>query len=250
MILTQKINWKRLLNSSIAKRRLLSGGLHRYALAFFFTCSLYFTAAALRAQVPGYIITADTTDTNITVKKRGNAPVTTVAPPDTTPHQKPPKIPRKRTPKTPWKAALMSGCVPGLGQFYNGRWWKAPIVWGAIGTVTYFVVTNHISYAGYRDAYRELVNNNVVLPGYESYQFNPSGLKFQRDYYQRTRDLLIIVDAVLWTLNVVDATVDAHLSTFDVSEDLSLNLRPAAIYLPETGQSYAGLSLSFRFGRK
>lgn len=155
-----------------------------------------------------------------------------------------------RRPKVPWKAAVMSACFPGLGQLYNEKWWKPPIVWGAIGTVGYFMITNHIDFIGFRNAYRQVVNNGKVPVAYKQYANNPAGLRTQRDYYQRTRDILIIVGAALWALNVVDASVDAHLSTFNVSEDLTMRFAPSSGFIQELNQPYVGMGLSFNFHQK
>jgi hypothetical protein len=80
------------------------------------------------------------------------------------------QVKKKKTPKVrqatiPWKAALMSGIVPGLGQIYNRKYWKLPIVWGALGTTGYFIVDQHIKYIGFRDAYRTWVNDTLIVPG-------------------------------------------------------------------------------------
>lgn len=148
-------------------------------------------------------------------------------------------------PTIPWKAALMSGCLPGLGQIYNRKYWKLPIVWGAIGATSYFMIDNHIKYIGYRDAYRSWVNDSIILSGYEKYQYNPTGLRTERDNYERTRNIFIIVTAALWTLNIVDAAVDAHLSSFDVSPNLSMKVEPATFYNAYMNQPGFGVSLTF-----
>ena len=153
-------------------------------------------------------------------------------------------------PTIPWKAALMSGLLPGLGQIYNRKYWKLPIVWGAIGTVGYFIVDQHIKYIGYRDAYRSWINDSIILPGYQQYQFNPNGLKSERDQYERSRNVLTIIAAALWVLNIVDASVDAHLSSFDVSPDLSMKLQPATFFTAYNNTPAVGLSLTFCFKQK
>jgi len=145
----------------------------------------------------------------------------------------------------PWKAALMSGIVPGLGQIYNRKYWKLPIVWGAIATSSYFMISNQTKYIGFRDAYRSWVNDSIINPGYEAYQYNPTGLKNERDNYERTRNILIIVTAALWTLNIVDAAVDAHLSTFDVGPNLSMKIAPATFYNAYQNQPGFGVSVTF-----
>lgn len=155
------------------------------------------------------------------------------------------KSPKIHKPTVPWKAALMSGFVPGLGQIYNRKYWKLPIVWGAIGTSGYFLVDQHIKYVEYRDAYRALINDTIVLPGFEAYQFNPGALKSERDNFERTRNILTIVTAVLWTLNIVDAAVDAHLSTFDVSPNLTMRIQPSTFYHSYSQSPAVGLTLTF-----
>ncbi len=157
------------------------------------------------------------------------------------------KGPKVRKPTIPWKAAVMSACLPGLGQIYNRKYWKLPIVWGALGTTGYFLVDSHIQYVKYRDAYRSFVNDSLVLPGFEAYASNSGGLKSQRDNYERTRNILTIVAAALWTLNIIDAVVDAHLSSFDVGPNLSMKLAPATMFNVYNHQPAVGLSLTLSF---
>jgi hypothetical protein len=158
-------------------------------------------------------------------------------------HQK--KTPKIHKPTIPWKAALMSGLVPGLGQIYNRKYWKLPIVWGALGVTGYFLVDQQIKYVQFRDAYRSWANDSIILPGYEQYAYNPSGLRSERDTYERSRNVLCIVAAVLWTLNIVDAAVDAHLSTFDVGPNLSMKIQPATFFNTYQNQPAVGLSFTF-----
>lgn len=155
---------------------------------------------------------------------------------------------KKVHPTIPWKAALMSGIVPGLGQIYNRKYWKLPIVWGALGVTGYFLVDQHVKYIGYRDAYRSWVNDSIMLPGYDQYQYNPSGLKSERDNYERNRNVLTIVAAALWALNIVDAAVDAHLSTFDVSPTLTMKVQPATFF--NTYQNQPGIGIAVTLGFK
>lgn len=151
-----------------------------------------------------------------------------------------------RTPKSPLKAGLLSAFIPGAGQIYNGRWWKAPIVWGAEATCLYFLIQNQLDFVKYRDAYRLLINDHIVAPGFEVYGNNPTGLKNKRDGYKSTRDLMYLVTFGVHALSIVDAVVDAHLSTFNVSEKLAMRVSPASIYIPEINTAYAGLTLSFQ----
>lgn len=123
-------------------------------------------------------------------------------------------------PLAPSKAAFYSAILPGLGQAYNKKYWKIPIVYGAIGTSMYFYFDNNKKYHQYRDAYKRR------LAGYndDAYQYldNQRLIEAQR-FYQRNRDLSLLVTAAFYVLNIVDANVDAHLMQFNVSDKLTLS---------------------------
>jgi hypothetical protein len=126
---------------------------------------------------------------------------------------------REIDPLRPSKAAFYSAILPGLGQAYNKRYWKIPIVYGAIGTSLYFYIDNSKKYHSYRDAYkRRLAGHND-----DQYQYlDDSRLISAQRFYQRNRDLSLLVSIGFYILNIVDANVDAHLIQFNVSDKLSL----------------------------
>ena len=135
---------------------------------------------------------------------------------------------------SPRKAALYSTALPGLGQAYNKKYWKIPVLYACIGGLTYSIIYNNNNYITYRTAYRKRMDNDPTTID----EFAQVGTKnyLPDDYllantkgFHRWRDLSIFGAALLYVLNIVDATVDAHLFTFDVSDDLSLNVRPAFI---------------------
>lgn len=134
----------------------------------------------------------------------------------------------KRPPHPPKKAALMSACLPGLGQVYNRKAWKVPIIYAGFGGLGYSLGFNQIYFKRYRNALRLRFDDdpttNDVYPLYSD-----DDLVTLKQYYQRFRDLSIIGMAALYTLNVIDAAVDAHLFYFDVSDDLSLQVTPYMI---------------------
>jgi hypothetical protein len=134
----------------------------------------------------------------------------------------------KRPPHPPKKAALMSACLPGLGQVYNRKAWKVPIIYAGFGGLGYGLGFNQVYYKRYRNAlrfrYDDDPTTNDVYPLYSD-----DDLVTLKQYYQRFRDLSIIGMAALYTLNVIDAAVDAHLFYFDVSDDLSLQVTPYMI---------------------
>ncbi len=140
------------------------------------------------------------------------------------------------------KAALFSALIPGWGQAYNKKYWKIPIVYTGLATVGYFIYDNHNNYIICRDDYIRVYNDpNAQIFNKDSAK-TTSALLPRIDEYRRKRDLSVIVLFAVWGLNVVDANVDGHFFSFDVSDDLSLNLQALSGYLPES-KSYFGLSL-------
>lgn len=123
-------------------------------------------------------------------------------------------------PLAPAKAAFYSAILPGLGQAYNKKYWKIPLVYGAIGTSLYFYVLNSKKYHEFRDVYKNR------LAGYtnDKYQFlDESRLIAAQRFYQRNRDISLLLTAGFYILNIVDANVDAHLLQFNVNDNLTLH---------------------------
>ncbi|MDI1317288.1 DUF5683 domain-containing protein [Flavobacterium sp.] len=121
-------------------------------------------------------------------------------------------------PLRPSKAAFYSAILPGLGQAYNKKYWKIPVVYGAIGTSLYFYIDNNKKYHSYRDAYKKrLLGQEDTQYGY----LDDSRLIAAQRFYQRNRDLSLLVTVGFYILNIVDANVDAHLMQFNVSDKLS-----------------------------
>lgn len=146
-------------------------------------------------------------------------------------------------PLRPSKAAFYSALLPGLGQVYNKRYWKVPIVWGAVGAGVYFYVRNDKQYDRYRDAYKRR------LAGFKDDEFNglisDDGLIRAQEQFRRNKEISLLVTFGLYALNIIDANVDAHLLQFNVSEDLSLS--PHYQYNEMENTSDLGLTLNFKF---
>lgn len=145
-------------------------------------------------------------------------------------------------PLTPAKAAFYSAIVPGLGQAYNKKYWKIPLVYGAIGTSLYFYIDNNKKYHSYRDAYKRR------LAGFNDDQYDyldDSRLIAAQRFYQRNRDLSLLVSVAFYILNIVDANVDAHLIQFNVSEKLSF--KPDLYPNDLTAKPNLGFSLNYKF---
>ncbi len=145
-------------------------------------------------------------------------------------------------PLRPTKASFYSALLPGLGQAYNKKYWKLPIVYGAIGTSLYFYINNNKKYNNYRDAYKRR------LQGFndDEYQYlDDSRLIQAQRFYQRNRDLSLLVTFAFYVLNIVDANIDAHLAQFNVNDKLSFQ---PEVYPNEINYKLnMGISLNYKF---
>lgn len=145
----------------------------------------------------------------------------------------------------PGRATVYSILCPGLGQAYNGEYWKIPIYVGGLAASAHFLVTNQKNYIRFRDIYRESAE--------EGYSGPVSGeqAKYYRNLYRRYRDYSIVAIAAVYLLQIIDANVFCYMNDFEVSGDVSMNVAPAVI-MPE-GNAYAmnrpapGLSIGLRF---
>jgi hypothetical protein len=145
-------------------------------------------------------------------------------------------------PLTPAKAAFYSAVLPGLGQAYNKKYWKIPLVYGAIGTSLYFYLDNSKKYHQFRDAYKRR------LEGYSdddySYLDNARLIAGQK-FYQRNRDLSALFVVAFYALNIIDANVDAALLQFNVDENLSV--KPVIYPNDVTFKTNVGLTFNYNF---
>jgi len=142
------------------------------------------------------------------------------------------------------KAAIFSAIIPGAGQIYNKKYWKAPLVWAMVGGSIYYFIYNQHIYIDYRDNYRIRVDNDPNTSDNYSFLTNTQ-LKGQRDNARQSRDLSILVMAIAYSLNIIDANVDGHLYNFDVSDNLSMKVNPS--YYMNTGFQ---MSCSLKFKNK
>lgn len=147
-------------------------------------------------------------------------------------------------PLRPAKAAFYSAIFPGLGQIYNKKYWKLPLVYGAIGTSTYFYIENQKNYNLYRDEYKSRLegntNNSDFLAG-----LTESQLITAQKGYQRYRDLSALFIVGFYVLNIIDANIDAALSQFNVDERLAF--KPAIIKNDITLNNNFGFALNYSF---
>lgn len=155
---------------------------------------------------------------------------------------------KKRIP-SPGRAALLSATLPGLGQAYNGAYWKIPIIYAGFGGVVYAVNFNNTEYQAWRKAYFAKIDGNPnTIDEYPLY--SDASLKRAMEYYRRNMELTYILGVALYLLNILDANVQAHLMDFDVSEDLSMRVEPQMVPInPLAGNigHAPGIKLTFRF---
>jgi hypothetical protein len=154
---------------------------------------------------------------------------------------------RKKNYSGPRKASIMSVILPGLGQAYNKKYWKIPIIYAGLGGFGYMFVTNNEQYNFYR---KNLIAENDEDPNtLNTTRYSSDQLQVQKVAYRKSRDFAALGIAIMYILNIVDANVDAHLKTFDVSDDLSFQIKPwQTFYYNGTGYANAsGLSLKLYF---
>ena len=145
-------------------------------------------------------------------------------------------------PKNPRKATILSAILPGAGQVYNGKIWKVPILYAGFMTDIYFINFNNKRYETFREAL-------FAFDAGESNQFpslNRNSLVRNVDYWRQNRDMTILLLVGIYALNLVDANVDAHLSGFDISDDLALKIEPGATGLSAANSPF-GITLKLQF---
>lgn len=171
--------------------------------------------------------------------------------------KKPAKLPKNKRPHSPQTATIMSACLPGLGQIYNGKWWKVPIVYAGLGGLGYLVYNNYYEYRSYLHAYQYKTGDlpeGVTLNQHETdlaNKYADSQLQTYKESYRRDFEFYGILTIAWYGLNIVDACVDGHLYTYDISDDLSLRIDPhlqpveSPFKMPQVAQ--AGLSFQLNF---
>lgn len=149
---------------------------------------------------------------------------------------------------SPHKATIMSLVVPGLGQVYNKKYWKVPIIYAGLAGTLYFAFQERDQFNNLKEAYIKRVDDDPTTVDTKYQNYSNENMLNLIDYHRRNRDLLFIASGIVYALNVVDAAVDAHLYYFDLSDDLSASIRPNVEF-----DSYAlgfapGLKINLRIG--
>ena len=180
--------------------------------------------------------------------------------------------------RSPYKAAVYSAMIPGLGQIYNRQGWKAPLAYIGFGTFAFFINFTHVQYKKYLDAYFIRIDteakeyaisyynryfdpyepdfwekNNIKKGEYYKlgvyqrvYYYNDTQLLREKDRFKRYRDLNILGFCALYAVNIIDAYVNSHLYDFDVSDDISFDIKPFFFNNPKEAVNI-GMTLAFNF---
>jgi len=155
---------------------------------------------------------------------------------------------RALDPLRPAKAAFYSAVLPGLGQAYNKKYWKIPIVYGAIGTGLYFYLDNNKLYKQYRNAYKRrlagFTDDEFYGPGDTPFLSDEALIRAQRTL-KRNKELSMLVTVGLYVLNIIEANVDAHLLQYNLDENLAL--KPFIDFNNPNYTTQIGLSLNIKF---
>ncbi|WP_157637919.1 DUF5683 domain-containing protein [Flexithrix dorotheae] len=140
---------------------------------------------------------------------------------------------QKKELNPPSKAALMGATIPGLGQIYNKKYWKVPIVYGGFVIFASLIDFNNVRYLAYRDALANRTDSDSSNDN-DFDDFIPTSrttdqLRQGRDLFRRNRDFNVILTFLWYGLTIADATVDSHLAAFNVSDDLAAIVKPSLI---------------------
>ena len=158
---------------------------------------------------------------------------------------------------SPRRATIYSAVLPGLGQIYNRKYWKLPIVYGGFVTLGYFINFNNELYVKYKQAYSDIIDTDPNTNSFKKLNVNPiffepdkisqltERLRLAKDGSRRNRDLVVISTAVFYALNIIDASVDANFFNFDIGDDLTINWVPGPIICMD--QKLIGLHCKITF---
>ena len=144
----------------------------------------------------------------------------------------------------PGKATIYSVLLPGLGQVYNGEYWKIPIYWGAMAGGVYFYSNNKRNYERYKWIYDQATSTD---PAVEKPPVSADNALYYRDVFRRYRDYSILATALFYAIQVVDANVFAYMQDFEIDDDITLRMEPTVITGDYAQVPAMGLGFTLRF---
>ena len=151
------------------------------------------------------------------------------------------------TSRNPKRAALMSAVAPGLGQVYNQRYWKLPIVYAGLGATGFLIFQNRSQYLALKRAYVQDINvSDGDVSEYYDQNYSLADLQSEAERFQTNMEYSAVAFLAVYLMQIVDAAVDAHLYYFDVSEDLSLQWTPTIHHTAMSGP-VNGVSIALTF---
>ena len=145
---------------------------------------------------------------------------------------------------SPFKATVMSAVIPGLGQAYNKKYWKIPIIYAGFAGMGYVIRYNYTKYNKYKSCYLNSLDTDTTNDTCDP-RYTPDNLRTLSDAYRRDLDLSIIVAAGIYILNIIDATVDGHLYSFDIGDNLSMSAQPL-LFTMQHRQVFGGISIKIQ----
>lgn len=167
------------------------------------------------------------------------------------------KVKKPAVEHSPRKATIYSAVLPGLGQIYNRKYWKVPIVYGGFATLGYFINFNHGVYTTYKQAYSDIIDSDPYTNSFLDLKANPilfrpekksqltENIRRAKDGWRRNRDLVVIGTVVFYAVNIIDASVDANFFNFDISDDLTFNWVPGPVMCMD--KKLIGINCIFTF---
>ena len=151
------------------------------------------------------------------------------------------------------KTATLWALIPGGGQVYNKKYWKLPIVYAGFGVSGYFAFANRNEFLIYNEAYKCSVFEGEDCTNELAQKYSSDELKTIQNYYRRNMELSFIIMAGWYVLQILDASVDAHLYYWEVDDDLSVEIQPVmqpvipGLEQPGQQKAYNGIKVSFNF---
>ena len=141
------------------------------------------------------------------------------------------------------KASIYSAIIPGYGQYYNKKYWKIPIIYTSIFTAFYIAKWNQNKYLIYKEAFQYRTDQDeTTIDEFETI-YSEANLITIKNYHRKNRDLAYIISVGFYLLNIIDASVDAHLFNFTINEDISINIEPSIMH--SDFNYHPSLSLTF-----
>ncbi len=198
----------------------------------------------LMAQTADSSLIRKDTNSLVPTKKRNRGDITMTTPTDVQRVHTTDSILRKK--HNPKLASWLSVVLPGAGQVYNKKWWKVPIFYAGLAASSYFIYDFGTKAKTYQTEYRNRMQGKTELLNPDFTSYSDDNVLALKQYYQRNMEFAIAATAIIYVLNIIDASVDAHLFYFDISEDLSMQMTPYIAPATTFQSGNAGMSMVFK----